>query len=79
MDISPEQMRPVHVVSFGSRGGLALDKLLTILVIEDDRLIQGIVEDALTDGGFEAAIAASGEEAVTLLKGHKGKYPGARD
>jgi DNA-binding response OmpR family regulator len=27
-----------------------------------------VIEDALTEGGFEAAIAASGEEAVTLLK-----------
>jgi DNA-binding response OmpR family regulator len=40
-----------------------------ILVIEDDQAIQAIVEDALTEGGFEPAIAASGEEAVTLLKG----------
>jgi DNA-binding response OmpR family regulator len=45
-----------------------------ILVIEDDEAIQGIVEDALNEGGFEAAIAASGEEAVTLLLGRKTKY-----
>jgi hypothetical protein len=45
-----------------------------ILVIEDDQAIQGIVEDALTEGGFEPAIAASGEEAVTLLKGGQTKY-----
>ncbi len=51
-----------------------MDDLLTILVVEDDEPIQGIVEDALTDGGFEPAIAPSGEEAVTLLKGNKGKY-----
>jgi len=44
------------------------------MVIEDDQQIQGIVEDALIDGGFEPAIAASGEEAVTLLKGNRGKY-----
>ena len=36
--------------------------------------IQGIVEEALSDGGFEPAIAASGEEAVTLLKGSRGTY-----
>ena len=48
--------------------------LLVIMVIEDDQQIQGIVEDALIDGGFEPAIAASGEEAVTLLKGNRGKY-----
>ena len=48
--------------------------LLVVLVVEDDAPVQTIVEDALTDGGFEPAIAASGEEAVTLLKGIKGKY-----
>jgi DNA-binding response OmpR family regulator len=40
-----------------------------ILVIEDDDAVQGVIEDALTEGGFEPAIAASGEEAVTLLQG----------
>jgi DNA-binding response OmpR family regulator len=45
-----------------------------ILVIEDDEDIQSIVESALSEGGFEAAIAASGEEAVTLLKGMKSTY-----
>ena len=48
--------------------------LLVVLVVEDDAPVQTIVEDALADGGFEPAIAASGEEAVTLLKGIKGKY-----
>ena len=45
-----------------------------ILVIEDEEAIQSLVEDALTEGGFEPAIAASGEEAVILLKGHTGNY-----
>src|SRR5207244_12345236 len=45
-----------------------------ILVIEDEEAIQSLVEDALTEGGFERAIAASGEEAVTLLKGRTGNY-----
>lgn len=45
-----------------------------ILVIEDDESIQDVVEDALTEGGFEPAIAASGEEAVTLLKGRLINY-----
>lgn len=43
-------------------------ELPIILVIEDDEQIQSLVEDALVEGGFEPAIAASGEEAVTLLK-----------
>ena len=45
-----------------------------ILVIEDEEAIQSLVEDALTEGGFEPAIAASGEEAVTLLKGRINNY-----
>ena len=51
-----------------------MQDLPIILVVEDDQLIQTFIEDALGDGGFESAITASGEEAVTLLKGHKGKY-----
>ena len=46
----------------------------TILVVEDDQAIQGIVEDALSEGGFEVAVAASGEEAATLLIGNNGQY-----
>jgi DNA-binding response OmpR family regulator len=49
-------------------------ELPVILVIEDDEAIQGIVEDALSEGGFETAIAASGEEAITLLIGKKTDY-----
>ena len=51
-----------------------LEDLLVILVVEDDQMIQGLVEETLGDGGFEPAIAASGEEAVTLLRGGKTKY-----
>jgi DNA-binding response OmpR family regulator len=43
-------------------------ELPIVLVVEDDALIQGMVEDALREGGFETAIAQSAEEAVTLLK-----------
>jgi DNA-binding response OmpR family regulator len=45
-----------------------------ILVIEDDQQIQVLVEDALREGGFEPTMAGSGEEAITLLNGVKGKY-----
>jgi DNA-binding response OmpR family regulator len=51
-----------------------LDELPVILIIEDEEVIQSIVEDALTEGGFEPAVAASGEEAVTLLKGRVNNY-----
>ena len=49
-------------------------ELPTILVVEDDQLVQGLVEVTLSDGGFDTVIAASGEEALTLLQGDKGKY-----
>jgi DNA-binding response OmpR family regulator len=45
-----------------------------ILAVEDDQEVQGIIEDALIEGGFAPAIAPSGEEAVTLLRGSKGTY-----
>jgi CheY-like chemotaxis protein len=57
-----------------SQRGNDLKELLVILVVEDDQLIQGMVEEALTEGGYELAIATSGEEAVTLLKGNKANY-----
>jgi DNA-binding response OmpR family regulator len=49
-------------------------ELPVILVVEDEELLQSFIEETLSDGGFEPNIAASGEEAVTLLKGHKGRY-----
>ena len=51
-----------------------MQELPLVLVIEDDPDVQIILEDALTEGGFEPAIAASGEEAVTLLKSGLIKY-----
>jgi CheY-like chemotaxis protein len=48
--------------------------LPVVLVVEDAELLQNFVEETLADGGFEPVIAASGEEAVPLLKGHKGRY-----
>ncbi len=35
---------------------------------------QILAKEMLGDGGFETDIIASGEEAVTLLRGHTGKY-----
>ena len=51
-----------------------MQELPSVLVVEDDPDIQIMVEDALADGGFVPAIAASGEEAVTLLKSGLIKY-----
>jgi CheY-like chemotaxis protein len=49
-------------------------ELLVILVVEDEALLQDIVQDALVEGGFEAEIASSGEEAITILEGNKGRH-----
>jgi len=51
-----------------------VENLLVILVVEDDQLIQSVVEESLTDGGFEIVIASSGENAVELLDASEGKY-----
>ena len=51
-----------------------MENLPVILVVEDDQLIQGVVEESLADGGFEIVIASSGENAVELLDASEGKY-----
>ena len=45
-----------------------------ILVVEDDLEIQGVIDESLCDGGYEPVFAATGEEAVTLLKGRQFNY-----
>jgi DNA-binding response OmpR family regulator len=49
-------------------------ELPLILIIEDDYPLQGIVEEALWDGGFEADILSSADEALTLFKGGSKNY-----
>ena len=51
-----------------------MTELPIILVAEDDQALQSFLEETLSEAGFDAAIAASGEEAFTLLTGHKGRY-----
>ena len=48
--------------------------LAAILVVEDDTLIQAVVDEALSDGGFEIVISASGESAAELLSGADAKF-----
>jgi DNA-binding response OmpR family regulator len=64
---------PVGDCNEAAGGRLALNEV-TILVVEDDQLIQALVEEALSDGGFASALTASGEEAITLLQDDKSKY-----
>ena len=44
-----------------------MDELPTILVIEDEDVIQLLVEDALKEGGFAVDVVASGEQALQLF------------
>ena len=48
--------------------------VVTVLVVEDDQLIQAMVEEALSDGGFASVLTASGEEAIQLLQADKTHY-----
>jgi DNA-binding response OmpR family regulator len=45
-----------------------VSELPTILAVEDEYPLQGIVEDILIDGGFDADILSSAEEALTLFR-----------
>ena len=45
-----------------------MEDSIVILVVEDDPLIRTVVEETLDGGGFKPAIAASGEEAIALLR-----------
>jgi DNA-binding response OmpR family regulator len=47
---------------------------MVVLIVEDDQLVQGVVEDCLSEGGFEVVIATSGENAIELLDASEGKY-----
>lgn len=52
----------------------SMEDSIVVLVVEDDQLIQSLVEEALTNGGFGVAIASSGEEAVDLLNAAAPKF-----
>jgi|SRR5688500_6222889 DNA-binding response OmpR family regulator len=54
--------------------GDSVQNTVVVLVVEDDQLVQGLVKDALADGGFEAEITSSGEDAVRLLQDNVRKY-----
>jgi len=51
-----------------------MNELPVILIIEDEDLIQTVVEEALTEGGFATDVVASGEEALTLFSGGLRSY-----
>lgn len=63
----------LHRRSDGGECGV-LGELLIILVVEDDHIIQLLVEETLSGGGFEAFVVSSGEKAVELLDASGAKY-----
>jgi len=54
--------------------GFQVENQIVVLVVEDDQLVQGLVEESLSDGGFEPVIAPTGEDAVALLDGSERKF-----
>ena len=48
--------------------------LPVIMVVEDEYALQGVLEEALTEGGFDTDILSSAEEALTLFKGGLKNY-----
>jgi CheY-like chemotaxis protein len=51
-----------------------MEDLAAILVVEDDTLVQAVVEEALSDGGFQIVISSSGENAAELLGAEDAKF-----
>jgi DNA-binding response OmpR family regulator len=79
LDIPSEQKSRFRVMSAlrfrrAATGRDGLENLLVILVVDDDHLVQSVVEQSLTDGGFEIVLASSGENAVELLDASDEKY-----
>jgi CheY-like chemotaxis protein len=47
---------------------------ITVLVVEDEPLIQPVIEDMLQEGGFTAAIAATPAQAIEMLDAPEANY-----
>mgnify|MGYP003707216869 CR=1 FL=1 len=45
-----------------------MEQVPVVLIIEDDELLRGMVEDAISEAGFQFLTVAAGEEALTLLQ-----------
>lgn len=47
--------------------GIDMSELPSILIVEDEYPLQGVLESALADAGFASDMLASGEEAMTVF------------
>jgi DNA-binding response OmpR family regulator len=48
----------------------------TILVIDDEALISGLLEDALVDGGYCVQLAYTGDDAIAVLDAQHSEFAG---
>jgi CheY-like chemotaxis protein len=71
---APQVIQPTDPGSPVRIKGGGMSEAPFVLVVEDEYFLQGIVEDALTDGGFATDILSSGEEALTLFKSRQKTY-----
>lgn len=67
--IESEQLANLEMLSHGEN---VSDAPLVLGV--DEYALQGLVEEALREGGFETAILSSGEEGLTLFRGKVADY-----
>ncbi len=44
-----------------------MNESVLILIVEDNALIQDVVQDALTEGGYDVVLASGGDEAMAKL------------
>lgn len=56
--------------------GVALNKTIMLLLVEDEPMILVNVEEALVAGGYQVATALSGDEAVIQLREQIGGFAG---
>lgn len=54
--------------------GYSLDKKSNLLIIDDEIAIRDILSELLIGEDFNVSAAASGEEALTMVKAAKGEY-----
>ena len=53
---------------------MSKSQLPVVMVVEDEYDLQGLIEEALVEGGFDTDIISSGEEALTLFRGRLKNY-----
>ena len=51
-----------------------MSEVPVVMVVEDEYDLQGLIEEALVEGGFDTDIISSGEEALTLFRGRLKNY-----